>query len=76
MTLSGDDVKEILVNPIYAGLPPLYPPLVPEEQWIKVSARLIRELGPEAYLRAMLAALRESVQVATAEREGGPPPAP
>jgi len=33
-------------------------PLVPVEQWVKAGAKLIEEIGAEAYLRLLIQALR------------------
>jgi hypothetical protein len=71
--MKEDDIPEMLCNPIYAGLPPLFPQLVSEDQWINSSARLIRELGPETYLRTMLRTLRASIKVVTEEEEEDSP---
>ena len=53
----------MLMNPYYAitldpGLFGEHPPLVSEDQWVEANLRLISELGTEAYLRQLLAALK------------------
>jgi hypothetical protein len=37
------------------------PPVISEGKWIEANARLIREMGPEAYLRQLLNMLKEPV---------------
>lgn len=56
--LTPEAIKGILVNPIYAGLGP-FPPLVDDETWVRASARLIEEEGPEQFLVNLLYVLRE-----------------
>lgn len=56
-------VSELVVNPFYAielapHLCAAHTPLVSEELWIDANAKVIREVGPEAYLRALLAVLK------------------
>jgi hypothetical protein len=49
--LSSEDVRKFLINPMYCLSTP---PVIGERQWIEANARLIRELGPETYLRQLL----------------------
>jgi len=51
---TGDQVRDTLRNPIYAGLGP-YPAIVSDE-----NAQLIREEGPEQYLANLLRVLRNT----------------
>jgi len=53
------DIRGMICNPIYAGVGP-YEALVPEEQWVKVMARMIKTDGPEQVLVNMLHVLRHS----------------
>lgn len=55
------DLRGLLANPIYAGLGQS-PPIVPEEQWVRSNAKLIREIGPEQYLVNLLYLLRETLK--------------
>jgi hypothetical protein len=52
---TSDDIRYILSDPGYCLS---VPPVIPEEQWIEAGVRLIKELGPEAYLRLLLEHLR------------------
>ena len=45
---TATDVRNILNNPIYAGVGP--PAIVPEEQWLTVATRLIGEIGDVAFI--------------------------
>lgn len=54
-----DDVRKVLVNPANCLSKP---PVISEGQWIEANARLIRELGPETYLRQLLDTVKESGQ--------------
>lgn len=56
---TGDQVRDTLRNPIYAGLGP-YPAIVSDEEWIEANAQLIREEGPEQYLANLLCVLRDT----------------
>ena len=60
--LSPDDVTRMLINPFYAiqidrtfAMP--HKPLVSEQDWIAANVRLIDEMGPEKWLRVLLATL-------------------
>jgi hypothetical protein len=50
-----DDVQKMLMNPMYCLSEP---PVVSEAQWIQAGVRLIGEMGPENYLRALLDILK------------------
>jgi hypothetical protein len=52
---SEDSVARILVNPLYCLVEPA---IVSEDQWIKANAKMIREMGEEAYLATLLNVLR------------------
>ena len=56
--LSPEAVKGILVNPIYTGGGP-FPCLVEDTAWVRASAKLIEEEGPEQFLVNLLFVLRE-----------------
>src|SRR5438552_3252684 len=47
------EIRGILSNPLYAGVGP-YPQLIPEEQWVRAAAKIIREEGPEQFLVNLL----------------------
>jgi hypothetical protein len=54
-----DDIQTLLVNPIYAvsispSLAVEHEPLVERSQWISANARLIKEIGAEAWLERLL----------------------
>jgi hypothetical protein len=53
-----EDVRKVLANPMYCLSTP---PVISEGQWIEANAKLIRELGPEAYLRQLLDVIKEPV---------------
>ncbi|AXC09707.1 hypothetical protein ACPOL_0324 [Acidisarcina polymorpha] len=55
---TSEDVRNILLNPKYCLSTP---PVISEGQWIEANARLIRELGPEIYLRQLLDTMKEPV---------------
>jgi hypothetical protein len=57
------DVTGIMANPFYAieidpSLAVPHEPLLSEEKWIAINKILIRDLGPESYLRNLLAILK------------------
>jgi hypothetical protein len=57
------DVTGIVGNPVYAiNIAPVlaepHPLLISEEQWVTANAKLIADLGPEAYLRNLLSILK------------------
>lgn len=50
-----DEVKRVLINPIYTGIRQLgIPAIVPDELWIKANVKMIKEIGAEAWLRMLL----------------------
>lgn len=51
-----EDVRRVLLNPRYCLSTP---PVISEGQWIEANAKLIRELGPEVYLRQLLDIIKE-----------------
>jgi hypothetical protein len=55
---TSDEVSKVLTNPMYCLSTP---PIISEGQWIEANARLIREMGPEAYLRQLLDTIKEPV---------------
>jgi hypothetical protein len=57
------DIARILVNPIYSieidpQLAFPHEPIISEEEWIQVNLRMIAEIGPEGFLRALLNILK------------------
>ncbi|MCA1601181.1 MAG: hypothetical protein LC776_05915 [Acidobacteria bacterium] len=57
------ETAAMLMNPYYAitlypGLFGEHPPLANEDDWVKANAKLIEQLGTEAYLRQLLAVLK------------------
>jgi hypothetical protein len=62
--MSTEDIRNIVCNPAYCldrvapwiAEPP--GPVVPVEQWVAAGAKLIEEIGAEAYLRLLIQALR------------------
>jgi len=57
------DVASMVANPFYAvnideqlALP--HEPLISEDDWVRANVGLIKELGPEAYLRNLLSILK------------------
>ena len=62
--MSTEDVRKMVCNPVYCldrvapwiAEPP--GPLVPVEQWVAAGAKLIEEIGAEAYLRLLIQNLR------------------
>lgn len=65
-TLSPEEFRGILHNPIYAGVPP-FPPITTDEEWIAAAVSLIAEEGPVQFLVNLLAVLRETYRSAFAE---------
>jgi hypothetical protein len=62
--LSPEEIRKMLCNPVYC-LDQVAPwiaeppgPLVPVEQWVAAGAKLIEEIGAEAYLRLLIQNLR------------------
>ena len=62
--MSTEDIRKMICNPVYClgrvapwiAEPP--GPLVPVEQWVEAGAKLIEEIGAEAYLRQLIQNLR------------------
>lgn len=62
--MSTDDIRKMLCNPVYCldqvapwiAEPPR--PLIPVEEWVAASAKLIEEIGAEPYLRLLIQNLR------------------
>lgn len=62
--MSTEDISKMICNPVYCldrvapwiAEPP--GPLVPVEQWVAAGAKLIEEIGAEAYLRQLIQNLR------------------
>lgn len=59
-------VQKMIMDPRNVGLGP-YPPVIPEEDWIASNVKVLKELGPEKYLRQMIALLREASDLSTPE---------
>ncbi len=60
---TSGDIAGIVANPFYAinidqGLALPHEPMISEDDWIKANVNLIRELGPEPYLRNLLFILK------------------
>jgi hypothetical protein len=60
--MNEQDTKEMFANPFYAvnispSLITEHEPMVSKEQWIKVNAKLIDELGKEEWLKRLLSVL-------------------
>ncbi len=68
--LSEKELKGILCNPIYAGIPP-FPALVSDDEWISAARRLIKQDGAEQFLVNMLYVLRKSMEAVYAENNPG-----
>ena len=60
---SAEDVRDILVNPVYCGIGP-YKPIVDDTTWIQAAKRTIKEEGCEYFLKHMLRTLRSSLACA------------
>lgn len=62
--LSADDIGRIFANPFYClsdidvTLCAPHEPLVTEEVWVRVGAKLIQEIGAEKYLQHLLENLK------------------
>ena len=62
--ISTEDIRNMICNPVYCldrvapwiAEPP--GPLVPVEQWVAASTKLIEEIGAAAYLRQLIQNLR------------------
>jgi hypothetical protein len=66
MAWTPDDVRRVLVNPIYAGIGS-FPKVVEREDWIQAATRMINEIGARKFLEAMLDELDASLKVAAGE---------
>ena len=53
---NADDVRKVLMNPMYCLSAQ---PVISEGQWIEAHAKLIRQLGPEGYLRQLLDTMKQ-----------------
>ncbi|XYH97134.1 hypothetical protein ACMHYB_09750 [Sorangium sp. So ce1128] len=76
--MNEDDVRRIMLNPFYAiQIAPMlaepHDPMVTEEQWIAANARLIEEMGTEAWLRELLAVLKGNFVAAPSQGPTGSP---
>lgn len=63
--LTPVDISAMIANPFYAiefdpVLATRHEPIISEDQWIAANIQLITELGPEPYLRNLLAVLKGS----------------
>ena len=54
--ITVDQVRDMLANPIYAGV--AAPALIDEETWVKSAVLLMEEIGQKPFLRTMLRVLR------------------
>ncbi len=59
-TVTDENLRGVLCNPLYAGIGP-YPAVVDDETWVHGAALLIRNEGPEQFLVNMRYVLRQSV---------------
>jgi hypothetical protein len=62
--MSTEDIRNMICNPVYC-LDRIAPwiaeppgPLVPVEEWVAAGAKLIEEIGAEAYLHQLIQNLR------------------
>jgi len=62
--ISAQDIRKMVSNPVYC-LDRVAPwiaeaagPIIPVEQWVTAGAKLIEEIGAEAYLRLLIQNLR------------------
>jgi hypothetical protein len=61
--VTEDDVRRMLLNPFYAiEIAPIlaepHDKMVSEDQWVAANAKLIQEIGAEAWLRGLLTVLK------------------
>ncbi len=61
--MTEDDVRRMLLNPFYAiEIAPIlaepHDTMVSEDQWVAANAKLIQEIGAEAWLRGLLTVLK------------------
>ena len=59
MNWKPEDMRRILMNPLYAitvspAFSTPHPPMVTKDQWVSVNANMIKEMGAERWLRALL----------------------
>ncbi len=59
--LTESDVKGMLCNPVYAGIPP-YERMISDEDWVKAATINIQQDGPEQFLVNMLYMLRIAME--------------
>jgi hypothetical protein len=57
--LTTEEVLEILANPVYAGCGP-FPAIIDDATWIAAASQVVSEIGLDAFLRALLQALRKT----------------
>jgi len=75
MKLDEDDVKNVLTNPIYTGIPPFPTPgIVSDEEFIAAGKIMVEKEGFEAYMRLLLTNLRNSMVAAQEATSAGHPP--
>jgi len=60
MAWTADDVRRILVNPIYSGIGP-FPKIVEREDWVQAAGKMIDQHGSRQFLELMLDALDSSL---------------
>lgn len=66
--MDNQSLINLLINPFFClrQIHPMFTedhePLVSEDDWISANKRLIKELGSETYLRALLATLKGEVR--------------
>ena len=63
ISLTDQQVQEALINPYYAvdvdaRLFEPHPHTIGEAEWIEANKQLLKELGPDAYLRRLLDVLK------------------
>jgi hypothetical protein len=56
---SAEDVAKVISNPVYTGVGQ-YPRVIDDDTWVAANKRMVEEMGAEAYLRRLLAVLRET----------------
>jgi hypothetical protein len=67
------DIREILSNPIYTGIGP-FPQIVDDETWVRAGAKVIAEIGAEAYQTQLLKSVRASFDGSEVSRPSGQSP--
>ena len=68
----------IIGNPVYAiniapALAKPHPVLISEQQWVATNAKLIADIGPEAYLHNLLSILKSTYPTAEPSQLTAPP---